>query len=70
MKIPLKVTIQELGKEVEFEVRETSPVVLVISKATEAAGITLKENHALFEIMESLKLRMLVHNIPITSYLI
>ena len=50
-------TVQEISKEVEVLVKETALVRTVLFKAAEVAGIKLKDNTALFEISESLKLR-------------
>ena len=42
----------------DVTVKEKAPVISVIFKAAKTAGITLKPESALFEVSESLKIRM------------
>ena len=48
--------VQETGKEVEVQVRESTYVSSIIFKVAEAMGIRLRDTHALFEVAEALKI--------------
>ena len=52
--VPVEV---EGGRVCEVTVRETAPVISVMFKVAETAGVKLATNSAIFEISESLRIR-------------
>ena len=53
----LVVPVEEGGRVWEVRVREKAPVITLMFKVAEAAGVTLTLTSAIFEICETLKIR-------------
>ena len=51
------VPVEEDGRVWEVRVREKAPVITLMFKVAEAAGVTLTLTSAIFEICETLKIR-------------
>ena len=55
--------MEEGGRVWEVRVREKAPVITLMFKVAEAAGVNLTANSAIFEICESLKIREWKHTV-------
>ena len=60
--------VQDINKEVTVEVKETANILTLIFKTAEVAGIKPMEKMAIFEISESLRLRMFSSIMRIIRY--
>lgn len=60
--ISLKVGVQDTDSVVEVQVKDSAAVIAIIFRAAEVAGIKPKDNYALFEVSENLKIGKVKNN--------
>ena len=56
LQVSVRVMVQETRKEVEVQVRESTPVINIVFKVAEASGIKLRVTYTLIEVAPALKI--------------